>query len=177
MKIYHIAAISENNVIGQKGKLPWDLKEDLQRFKQITCGHPVIMGRKTFESLGEYRPLPHRRNIVLTTQNVLKKNGQVLITKREGLQKSLKNSELAIAEDIPQALSYCSDRNEVFIIGGESVYKKTLNLADELRITVVHQEIEGDAFYPELDKSEWIPSFVEPHGTHTYIDYVRKSIR
>jgi dihydrofolate reductase len=160
MKLYHIAAISETNIIAKGDVIPWDLKEDLRRFAQITKGHAIIMGRATFTSMGS-RPLPNRVNVVLTSSSPATVEGVVFCT------------------SIEDALLHCHKQHEVYIIGGGVVYKDTLHLVDELRITLVHEPIEEDddtcVYYPEIDESEWATSFVEIHPTHTYLDYVRRS--
>jgi len=182
MKIYHVAALSENHVIGRKGKIPWQIREDLRRFKEITVGHAVIMGRLTFESMGKYAPLPNRRNIILTSSSSLTRDGFTLCNKRDGIKNVSRTkghlTELAIANEIGEAISLCEDAHEVYIIGGGGIYEETLDITDELRLTLVHKEVkDGDTFYPEIDDDTWAASCVEPHETHTYIDYVRRDVR
>jgi dihydrofolate reductase len=125
-----IAAMSENRVIGREGKLPWYLPEDLKRFRKLTLGHVVIMGRKTYESIG--KPLPNRTNIILTKQT----NYHALGTRIEA--------------SIEKALSGLS--GEVFIIGGGEVYQQALPRADRIYLTLVHTAIEGDTFFPETHR-------------------------
>lgn len=182
MKIYHVAAISENHVIGRQGKIPWQIRDDLMRFKEITLGHPVIMGRLTFESMGKYSPLQGRRNIVLTSKDSLFRDGRSICDKKDGIKDVSRTkgvpTELAIANEIGEAITLCEDAHEVYIIGGGGIYEDTLDIADELRLTLVHKEVaDGDTFYPELDDDIWVASCVEPHETHTYIDYVRRDVR
>ncbi len=136
MTISIIAAIAENNVIGKDNKLIWHISEDLKRFKQITSGHPVIMGRKTYESL-PFKPLPKRKNIILSSQKDLKYEGAVVL-----------NSKDAVLEE-------CRNEEEIFICGGAEIYKLFLPLAEKLYITKVHHNFEGDTFFPEIDFSEW----------------------
>lgn len=176
MKVYHIAAMSENRVIGRRGKIPWRIREDLSRFKEITLGHPIIMGRLTFESMMPYMPLKGRRNIVLTSRNKLEHDGDVVLDKNDRVRTfEAPNTELVLANTIGEAFELCEGANEVYVIGGGYVYLQTLDYADELRLTIVHREVEGgDAFYPEIDEDEWIPSFIEPHGEYSYVDYVRR---
>lgn len=130
-KISLIAALSENRVIGKDNKLPWHLPEDLRHFKEVTSGHPVIMGRKTFESIG--RLLPKRHNIVVSRDSSYVVEGATM------------------AHSLEQALEIAKnyDQNEIFIIGGGQIFKQSLPLADRLYLTIVHTEIEGDAFFPE----------------------------
>ena len=135
MRISLIVAASANNVIGADGRLPWRLPEDLKRFKAITMGKPMIMGRVTFESIG--RPLPGRRSIVLT--------------RNEGL--TLAGCE--VVATIEAALEAAGDAREVMVIGGGDIYAQFLPLADRIYLTRVRAEIEGDAYFPELDMREW----------------------
>jgi dihydrofolate reductase len=130
-KISLIAALSENRVIGKGNKLPWHIAEDLKRFKQLTLHHPVIMGRKTFESIG--RLLPDRMNIVISRDPAYRVEGAV------------------VANSLEQAIAIASqqDRTEVFVIGGGQIFKEAITIADRLYLTLVHTSLEGDAFFPE----------------------------
>ncbi len=155
MIISHLVAASENNVIGKNNQLPWHLPNDFKYFKNKTWGMPVIMGRKTFESME--KDLPGRINIVVT------KNGD---WKRENVLAVKK-----IDEAIEKAKG--TDCKEVFIIGGGEIFKQTLEIANRLYITRVHTNIEGDVFYPEFDKTEWKLISEEPQkadGKHKF-DY------
>jgi dihydrofolate reductase len=137
MKITIVAAIASNNVIGQKNSLPWDIPEDLKRFKQLTSGHTILMGRKTFDSIG--RPLPNRTNIVMTKDT----NYQ-----REGVE---------IVFDEREALNLIKDLNqEVFIIGGSKIYELFEPWATSLMITRVLKDFEGDAFFPNINWNNWL---------------------
>ncbi|MFQ5546687.1 MAG: type 3 dihydrofolate reductase [Woeseia sp.] len=135
MKISIIVAASTNNVIGQHGQLPWRLPDDLKRFKRLTTGKPVIMGRRTFESIG--KPLPERQNIVLST--------------RPGLE--IDGCEVAVSTD--NALELSGDAEEVMVIGGGKIYEQMLPMADRIYMTRVNAEVEGDAYFPGIDESEW----------------------
>lgn len=137
MKITIVAAIASNNVIGQKNSLPWDIPEDLKRFKQLTSGHTILMGRKTYDSIG--RPLPNRTNIVMTKDT----NYQ-----REGVE---------IVFDEREALNLIKDLNqEVFIIGGSKIYELFEPWATSLMITRVLKDFEGDAFFPNINWNNWL---------------------
>jgi dihydrofolate reductase len=131
-----IVAIAENNAIGKNNDLLWHIPEDLKRFKRITSGHPVIMGKRTWESLPR-RPLPNRRNIVMTDLP-----GEII----EGCE---------MAYSIGEAIAKCNPDDENFIIGGASVYKQFLPHADRLYLTVVKKPFEADVFFPEIDFSQW----------------------
>jgi dihydrofolate reductase len=173
MKIYQIVAMSENHVIGQDGGIPWNIPRDMKRFKEITMGHPVIMGRKTFDSLPS--PLSRRLNIVLTSQDELEKD-EFKIFKSDNIKSGGANARITLSSGITDAINVCGEKNfdEVFVIGGESVYNETLPISDEVRMTIVHEEYEGDTFYPDLDENEdWEANWIEPHDGFSFIDYVR----
>lgn len=132
-----IVAIAENQAIGKNNDLLWHISEDLKRFRQITTGHTVIMGKKTYESLPK-RPLPNRKNVVIT---------DIPGEKIEGCE---------MAYSIQEAIAMCNPGEENFIIGGASVYRQILPYTDRLYITQVHRSFEGDVFFPEIDYKQWI---------------------
>jgi dihydrofolate reductase len=134
MIVSSVVAISENHVIGKDNKLLWYLPNDLRHFKEITSGHTVIMGRKTFDSVG--KPLPRRRNIIVTRQDIA----------IEGCE---------VVNSIESALELCKGEAEVFIVGGAEIYRQSMHLTDRIYLTIVHKEFEGDSFFPEIDKKEW----------------------
>ena len=138
MKITLIAAMAENRVIGRAGTLPWHLPDDLSRFKRRTAGHAVVMGRRTFESLGG--PLPDRRAIVITRRRDFAAGGAVVTH--------------SLGEALDTARGW--NEREVFILGGAEIYALALPLADRLELTVVHADIEGDTFFPEFDPAAWV---------------------
>jgi dihydrofolate reductase len=177
MKVYHVAALSENHVIAKDGGIPWMIKDDLRRFKEITTGHPIIMGRTTFESLGS-KPLPSRINVVLSRREEVEFGGETLTYEGEQdcIHVETDRAEVVFARSIVDALADCADYQEVYVIGGGEIYRQTLHLTDELRLTIVHEEVEEDdtcVYYPELDEDQWMQSFVETCDTHSYVDYVR----
>jgi dihydrofolate reductase len=135
MKISIIVAAATNGVIGRDGRLPWHISDDLRRFKKLTTGNPIIMGRRTFESIG--KPLPDRRNIVISGQKGL----------------TIEGCEVVASPD--EALSLASDADEVFVIGGNRVYEHMLPLAERIYMTRIHADMEGDTFFPALDADEW----------------------
>ena len=124
--------MSDNRVIGNNNELIWKLSSDLKRFKQLTTGHPVVMGRKTYESIG--KPLPNRRNIIITRNSEYEVEGCEVVSSLE------------------EALLLSG--NDCFIIGGGEIYKQSLELADKIYLTLVHKDFEGDTQFPELSK-EW----------------------
>ena len=129
-----IVAIAKNNAIGKDNQLLWHISEDLQYFRQVTSGHTVIMGRKTFESIG--KPLPNRKNIVVSCT----------LTPQEGI---------IVVSSITEALQHAVKEPEVFVIGGGAIYRETFPLAQKLYITQVHENYEGDTFFPAIDVAEW----------------------
>ena len=135
MKISIIVAMSNNSVIGFNNGLPWYLSEDLKNFKKTTLNHTVIMGRKTFDSIG--KPLKDRKNIVITRNTSLRISGVVVVN------------------SLSEAISMVKIPNEIFIIGGEQIYKAALPLAKNLYITRVDGDFDGDAFFPHYDQNEW----------------------
>lgn len=141
MKCALIVAMAKNQTIGIDNTLPWHLPNDLKYFKQVTMAKPIIMGRKTYESIG--RPLPGRTNIVITRQADYQAEGIVVVN---SLQQALDK-----AEDI----SFVSGHDEVMVIGGAEIYQQALLQADRLYITHVHAEVDGDAFFPEVDWNDW----------------------
>ena len=141
MQIALIVAVSQNNVIGRDNQLPWHLPEDLQYFKSVTMGKPILMGRKTYESIG--RPLPGRTNIVITRDSNWTADGVEVVN-------SLDAAMLAGAEACKKANS-----DEIMVIGGAQIYRDCLPLADKLYLTQVEAEVEGDAFFPNIDLNQW----------------------
>ncbi len=130
-----ICAVSQNGVIGAKNKLPWYLPADLKRFKDLTMGHPILMGRKTFESIG--KPLPGRTNIVITRQKDFACCGALT------------------APSLEEALRMCEKEPEAFVIGGAQILEQALPLADKIYLTVIYQDFHGDASFGPLEKSVW----------------------
>jgi len=144
-KISIIVAVAENYAIGKSNKLLWHLPADLKHFKQLTTGHAVVMGKRTFESLPN-GPLPNRKNIVLTS------------IPSEGVTK-----EYFEADSLEDAIELCEHENEIFIIGGSTVYKQSIDKADAMYITWVHSEFVADAYFPEVDFSQWNEVSREDH--------------
>ena len=137
-----VVAIAENNAIGKNNQLLWHLPADLKHFKNITTGHTVIMGRKTYESVG--KPLPNRRNIIITRQDITVEGCEVV-------------------KSIEDALALCADEEEVFIVGGADIYKQSMHLTNRIYLTVVHQKFEADSFFPEIHYEEWLETEQEDH--------------
>jgi dihydrofolate reductase len=142
-RIYLVAAVASNGIIGANGQLPWHLPEDLKHFKQLTLGHPVIMGRRTWESLKG--PLPGRENIVVTRQAGYGAPGA------------------AVASSLDAALALCLDSPVAFVIGGEQLFADSLPLAAGLVMTEIHRDFEGNARFPRYDRARWKESQREAH--------------
>ncbi|WP_240904773.1 dihydrofolate reductase [Sphingobacterium sp. SGR-19] len=143
LKITLIVAAAENNAIGKNNQMLWHLPDDFKYFKQHTLDHSVVMGRKTYESIG--KPLPQRRNIVLTRD----------------LNWSADNVD--VANSLDEVLTYCRDEREIFIIGGAKIYQQALPLAQKVLLTRVHTTLNGDAYFPELPQSAWKKVSEERH--------------
>jgi dihydrofolate reductase len=159
-----IVAVSEDWGIGKNNELLWHISEDLQRFKKLTKGNSVIMGKKTWESLPR-KPLPERKNIVLTDNPV----------------ESIENAITAYS--IKDALAKCDTEEEIFIIGGGTVYRQFMPIADRLYITHVHQKVPADVYFPEIDLKLWKITEKEEFPTsetnsipYTYTVYIRKKV-
>ena len=135
MKVSLIVAASTDNVIGRDGSLPWHLPEDLRRFKAVTMGKPIVMGRLTYESIG--RPLPGRRNIVITSRPDYRADGCEVVSSPE------------------EALRAAGDAREVMIIGGGEIYRRFLPRADRIYLTRVDADVAGDVYFPELAPADW----------------------
>ena len=156
MKIVLIVAMSEDGTIGDNGKVPWRISDDLKRFKRLTMGHPIIMGRKTYQSIG--KPLPGRTNIVLTRNPNFSARPEVLKF-----------------DSLDAALDHCQQRREeiVFVIGGGEVYRQTRPLADKLLVTEVRRQVTGDTKFPDYDRSEWIEMAREDGPEYSFVEYAR----
>ena len=134
-KISMIVAMASNHAIGLNNKMPWHLSADLKKFKQITMGSPILMGRKTYESIG--RPLPGRDNIIVSRNVDYQQNG------------------CFVFNSIDQAIARCEQYDEIFIIGGATFYNAMLPKADTLYLTQINQSFEGDTFFPDIKQEEW----------------------
>lgn len=158
-----IVAIADNNAIGKDQQLLWRLPSDMKRFKGLTTGHTVVMGRKTFESLPK-GALPNRKNVVLTTQH----------------EASFKDT--FVCKSMNDALNLCENEDEIFIIGGAAVYRQALKIADKMYLTLVHHTFEdADTFFPEVDFREWeekeredFPADEKHEYPYTFVTYIRK---
>lgn len=138
-----IVAIAQDRVIGVNNTLPWHLPEDLKRFRALTMGHHIIMGRKTYDSLG--RLLPGRTTVIVTRNQDYQVEGAL------------------VAHSLADAIALCKDDSEAFVIGGAELYKDALKLADKLYVTEINLEVAGDAFFPTFDETVWQESARENH--------------
>ncbi|HZS67180.1 MAG TPA: dihydrofolate reductase [Burkholderiales bacterium] len=153
-RIYLVAAVAANGVIGRTGQLPWHLPEDLRHFKRLTLGHPIIMGRRTWQSLGGL--LPGREHIVVTRTPGYEAAGA------------------AVAGSLDAALALCAGEPVVFVIGGRELFAEALPLAAGLVITEIHRDYQGDTWFPPYDRSRWRETQREPHtaADGTKFDFV-----
>jgi len=139
--------MAKNRVIGINNTLPWRIPEDLKHFKKLTMGHHMIMGRKTYESIG--KPLPGRTTIVVSRDRNLKIDGCI------------------VAHSLQDAIASCASDPEVFVVGGADVYAQALGLADRLYITEIQQDAEGDVWFPEFERAEWREASRDKHRQET----------
>jgi dihydrofolate reductase len=167
MRLSLIVAAAENGVIGRNNALPWHLPEDLRNFKRITMGKPIVMGRKTYESIG--RPLPGRTNIVISRQPGYAVEGVKVVASID--------EALALAQDI----ATIDGSEELMVIGGAQIYEHGLTLASRIYLTRVHASVEGDAFLPAIDWADWQETSREYHPAtgpnpyaYTFFEYERK---
>ncbi len=137
-----VVAIASNYAIGKNNQLLWYLPNDLKHFKNITAGGTIIMGRKTFDSVG--KPLPKRRNIVITRQDIA----------IEGCE---------VVKSIDEAIALCKTEDEVFIVGGAEIYRQAMHLTNRIYLTIVHQSFDADTFFPEIDYKDWKETDREDH--------------
>lgn len=163
MLVSLIVALSENRVIGKDNDLMWRLSADLKRFKSLTTGHHIIMGRKTYESIG--RPLPNRTNIIISRQ------------------KNYQQDNCIVVASLAEAIEVGGADKEIFVIGGGEIYKQAIDLVDRMYITLVHDTYDGDTFFPEMDKAKWNLVSEESHCAdaknevnYSFLNYQRKSL-
>jgi dihydrofolate reductase len=153
MSVTLIVAVGKNGVIGRDNDLPWRLPEDLKRFKRLTLGHTLVMGRKTYDSIG--RPLPGRATIVVTRRRDWSADG------------------VTVAYSLPEALSLATG-DRVFVAGGGEIYRQALPYADGLEVTEVDQTPDGDVTFPDLDPAIWQEVAREPYDGFSFVTYRRK---
>ena len=161
-KVSIIVAMARNRTIGINNTLPWRIPDDLRRFKALTMGHHLIMGRKTFDSIG--KPLPGRTTVVVTRNQELKIAG------------------CHIAHSLEQAIAACAGDEEIFVVGGAELYAQALPWVDALYITEIQQDVEGDAHFPEFDNAAWQEIARDPHSqtepqalAYHFVTYQRKN--
>jgi dihydrofolate reductase len=155
-----IAAVAENNALGKDNQLLWHLPDDFKRFKNLTSGHYIVMGRKTFESFPKL--LPNRTHVIITRQ------------------KDYEPEHCVVVNSLQEAIAVCPKEDEVFIIGGGEIYAQSIEIADKIDITKVHQPFEADTFFPEIDLKQWKLVFEEFHPKDekhafdfTFLTYIR----
>ncbi|MFF0264882.1 dihydrofolate reductase [Kribbella sp. NPDC004536] len=150
MSVILIAAVGRNGVIGRDNDLPWRIREDLQHFKQLTLGHTLVMGRKTYDSIG--RPLPGRRTVVVTRRPDWSADG------------------VEVVHTLEDALKY---DGTLYVAGGGEIYRQALPYADTLELTEVHQSPTGDVTFPTIDRADWTETAREPHDGFDFVSYRR----
>ena len=156
-----IAAVAQNNALGKNNNLLWHLPNDFKRFKAITSGHYIIMGRKTFESFP--KPLPNRTHVIITRK------------------KDYAQENCIVVGNLADAITACPKSEDIFVIGGGEIYAQAINLVDKLDITKVHENFEADVYFPEIDLNIWESSSEEYHHKdekhqfdYSYLSYFRK---
>jgi dihydrofolate reductase len=155
MTVILIAAVGRNGVIGRDNDLPWRIREDLQHFRQLTLGHTLVMGRKTYDSIG--RPLPGRRTVVVTRQ-------PDWAAQADGVE---------VAHSLDHALKL-ADGNDVYVAGGGEIYRQALPLGHRLELTEVAQSPAGDVTFPAFDRAEWAETARTPHDGFSFVTYTRR---
>lgn len=167
-----IAAVSENNVIGNNGKIPWNIPEDLQHFRELTLDYPVVMGRKTCKSLG--KPLDRRSNIVVTRNMEFSEKGFLVY---HSIREALERVEdfYKFISDLGGTFSKSLEKHtpRVFFIGGGEIYKQTIHLADRLELTKVHQTVKGDTFFPKINYDVWEEASRQDFPDFSFVSYRR----
>jgi dihydrofolate reductase len=142
MTVSIVVAIAENYAIGKNNQLLWHMPADLKHFRQITSGHTIIMGRKTYDSVG--KPLPNRRNIIITRQDITIPGCEVV-------------------KSVDEALELCAGEEEVFIVGGAEIYKLAMGRTDRIYLTIIHHSFDADTLFPEIDYMDWKEAAREDH--------------
>ncbi|MEM8750474.1 MAG: dihydrofolate reductase [Pseudomonadota bacterium] len=167
LPIWIVVAMAENNVIGRDGDMPWKLSTDLQHFKSVTMGKPMIMGRKTFEAIG--KPLPGRTSIVVTRDKSWQSPG---VVPAQSLDQAL-----SLAAEIAKA----SEANAICIVGGGQIYAQAMDHADRLHVTRVHAAPEGDTVFPDIDERQWeevssreVPAGEKDSAATTFVEFRRR---
>jgi len=161
MSVSIIVAMAQNRTIGVNNTLPWRCPEDLKHFKALTMGHHMIMGRKTFDSIG--KPLPGRTTVIVTRNDALKVDGCL------------------VAHSLSEAIKLCASDTDIFIVGGADIYAQSMALADTLYITEIQEDVDGDAHFPEFDRNAWqvtareVRSQTEPQALeYHFVTYRRR---
>ena len=190
-EIIIIAAMAENRVIGKNNAMPWSIKEEMAHFTKLTKGWPCIMGRKTWESLGK-KPLSGRLNVVvseklnevwqlcpqgmdsISVEAVLSPNNSSVPNEQALSPEEQRYPNIKIFPSLPAAIDYCSGYEKVFICGGESIYKQALALANKIELSVIHNQYDGDTFFPEIDDNYWTITNKEDFDDFSFITYTRK---
>jgi dihydrofolate reductase len=158
-----VAAVAENGVIGREGEMPWHLPADLRHFKETTTGHPVVMGRRTYDSIAARLdgPLPERHSVVLSSRDLDLPEGATVVDSVEAARRAAERAAARMGVDT------------VYVVGGETVYEQFLPLADGLVLTELHDAYEGDTAFPVYDPDEWVEVDRDPHDGFDFVSYER----
>jgi dihydrofolate reductase len=158
-----VAAVAENGVIGREGEMPWYLPADLRHFKETTTGHPVVMGRRTYDSIAARLdgPLPERHSVVLSSRDLDLPEGATVVDSVEAARRAAERAAARMGVDT------------VYVVGGETVYEQFLPLADGLVLTELHDAYEGDTAFPVYDHDEWVEVDRDPHDGFDFVSYER----
>lgn len=166
--VVFVVAMGENGVIGRDNRMPWHLRSDLKRFKALTWGKPMIMGRKTFESIG--KPLPGRESVVVTRDRDFRAEGAYVVHSVEAAMEKARQLAVELRAD------------EIAVIGGGEVFAQLMGQADRIHVTVIHASPEGDARFPDIDPGQWVEESREAHApgekddhAFTYVEYVPRA--
>ena len=157
--------MTENRVIGKDNALPWSVKGNLAHFKKMTMGFPCIMGRKTWESLPK-RPLSGRLNVIIS-RTLTADSLEMKFSPEE-------NENIIVLPSLPDAIRHCSSFEKVFICGGAGIYLQALSLANKMELTIIHQTIDGDTFFPEIDQNQWEITNTEDFEIFSFVSYSKK---
>ena len=169
-EIIIIAAMAKNGVIGNGGEIPWCIPEDVKRFRDLTLGHPVIMGRKTYESIKG--PLNERTSYVVTRNDKFRPETKRLA--RNGWIGQESDEKAIILHSLEDAIERASgERDEIYVIGGGEIYRQSMDLATRLCMTEIKRNVEGDTYFPEIEEGEWVKTEEISRSLYSFVNYVR----
>lgn len=166
-----IAAMAKNRVIGNRGEIPWCIPEDLKRFRELTLGHPVIMGRKTYQSIKE--PLDKRTGYVITRNEKFRPGPAY--SARGGRVGRESDEKIIVVHSLEEAIERAGEEgDEIYVIGGGEIYRQSMNLATRMRMTEIKRNAEGDVHFPEIDDDMWAKTEEISRVLYSFVDYVKR---